>query len=117
MSIALLCSFLLGLGDSCFNTQLYSILGCVYAEQSAPAFAIFKFIQVIPSRQFPGFQVLFCMKHINNKGFELNSPGVLLQKGKNKTFHTPPNPPFVFAAKLVSNNKYTIGIECEINSN
>lgn len=43
-SIALLCSFLLGLGDSCFNTQLYSILGYVYAEQSTPAFAIFKFI-------------------------------------------------------------------------
>lgn len=46
-SIALLCSFLLGLGDSCFNTQLYSILGHVYAEQSSPAFAIFKFIQSI----------------------------------------------------------------------
>ncbi|KAI1884668.1 hypothetical protein AGOR_G00228790 [Albula goreensis] len=47
VSIALLCSFLLGLGDSCFNTQLYSILGCVYADQSAPAFTIFKFIQSI----------------------------------------------------------------------
>ncbi|XP_008284499.1 UNC93-like protein MFSD11 [Stegastes partitus] len=47
ISIALLCSFLLGLGDSCFNTQLYSILGHVYAEQSTPAFAIFKFIQSI----------------------------------------------------------------------
>ncbi|XP_053707744.1 UNC93-like protein MFSD11 isoform X3 [Synchiropus splendidus] len=46
-SVALLCSFLLGLGDSCFNTQLYSILGCVYAEQSTPAFAIFKFIQCL----------------------------------------------------------------------
>lgn len=46
VSIALLCSFLLGLGDSCFNTQLYSILGRVYAEESMPAFAIFKFIQV-----------------------------------------------------------------------
>ncbi|XP_072532502.1 UNC93-like protein MFSD11 [Salminus brasiliensis] len=47
VSIAMLCSFLLGLGDSCFNTQLYSILGRVYSEQSAPAFAIFKFIQSI----------------------------------------------------------------------
>lgn len=47
VSIALLCSFLLGLGDSCFNTQLYSILGCVYAEHSTPAFAIFKFIQSV----------------------------------------------------------------------
>lgn len=50
VSIALLCSFLLGLGDSCFNTQLYSILGHVYAEESMPAFAIFKFIQVIRAR-------------------------------------------------------------------
>ncbi|CAN9505535.1 unnamed protein product [Ophioblennius macclurei] len=47
VSIALLCSFLLGLGDSCFNTQLYSILGHVYAEQSTPAFAVFKFIQSV----------------------------------------------------------------------
>ncbi|RXM32394.1 putative glutamate--tRNA ligase, mitochondrial [Acipenser ruthenus] len=45
--VALLCSFLLGLGDSCFNTQLYSILGCLYAEESAPVFAIFKFIQIL----------------------------------------------------------------------
>ena len=34
-----------GLGDSCFNTQVYSILGSVYKEDSAPAFAIFKFVQ------------------------------------------------------------------------
>ncbi|KAM9843706.1 UNC93-like protein MFSD11 [Aulostomus maculatus] len=47
ISITLLCSFLLGLGDSCFNTQLYSILGRVYVEHSTPAFAIFKFIQSI----------------------------------------------------------------------
>ncbi|XP_078096462.1 UNC93-like protein MFSD11 isoform X2 [Mustelus asterias] len=42
---ALVSSFLLGLGDSCFNTQLYSILGILYPQQSGPAFAIFKFIQ------------------------------------------------------------------------
>lgn len=45
--IAILCSFLLGLGDSCFNTQLLSILGFLYSEDSAPAFAIFKFVQSI----------------------------------------------------------------------
>ncbi|KAM9004228.1 UNC93-like protein MFSD11 isoform X2 [Sarcophilus harrisii] len=45
--IALFCSFLLGLGDSCFNTQLISILGFLYSEDSAPAFAIFKFVQSI----------------------------------------------------------------------
>ncbi|KAJ6660425.1 hypothetical protein lerEdw1_017849 [Lerista edwardsae] len=45
--VAIFCSFLLGLGDSCFNTQLLSILGFLYAEDSAPAFAIFKFIQSV----------------------------------------------------------------------
>ncbi|RWS10098.1 UNC93-like protein MFSD11 [Dinothrombium tinctorium] len=45
--LALCCSFLLGLGDSCFNTQIYSILGSVYAKESASAFAIFKFVQSI----------------------------------------------------------------------
>ncbi|XP_009327179.1 PREDICTED: UNC93-like protein MFSD11 isoform X1 [Pygoscelis adeliae] len=38
--VAIFCSFLLGLGDSCFNTQLLSILGFLYSEDSAPAFAI-----------------------------------------------------------------------------
>ncbi|XP_014372745.1 UNC93-like protein MFSD11 [Alligator sinensis] len=45
--LAIFCSFLLGLGDSCFNTQLLSILGFLYSEDSAPAFAIFKFVQSI----------------------------------------------------------------------
>lgn len=48
----MLCSFLLGLGDSCFNTQLLSILGFLYSEDSAPAFAIFKFVQVLPNTAF-----------------------------------------------------------------
>ncbi|KAL2076636.1 hypothetical protein ACEWY4_027764 [Coilia grayii] len=47
VEVALLCSFLLGLGDSCFNTQLLSIVGHVFREDSAPAFAVFKFIQSI----------------------------------------------------------------------
>ncbi|XP_034264443.1 UNC93-like protein MFSD11 isoform X2 [Pantherophis guttatus] len=45
--VAIFCSFLLGFGDSCFNTQLLSILGFLYSEDSAPAFAIFKFIQSV----------------------------------------------------------------------
>ncbi|KAM8947795.1 UNC93-like protein MFSD11 isoform 2-T2 [Pelodytes ibericus] len=45
--LALFSTFLLGLGDSCFNTQLLSILGTLYAEDSAPAFAIFRFVQSI----------------------------------------------------------------------
>ncbi|XP_072337272.1 UNC93-like protein MFSD11 [Scyliorhinus torazame] len=44
---ALVSSFLLGLGDSCFNTQIYSVLGILYPQQSGPAFAIFKFVQSI----------------------------------------------------------------------
>lgn len=45
-SIALICSFLLGFGDACFNTQIYSMLGGVFAKNSAAAFSIFKFTQV-----------------------------------------------------------------------
>jgi hypothetical protein len=45
--LAIFCSFLLGLGDSCFNTQIYSILGGVYSDNSASAFAIFKFTQSV----------------------------------------------------------------------
>uniref|UniRef100_A0A8C0DXP4 UNC93-like protein MFSD11 n=1 Tax=Balaenoptera musculus TaxID=9771 RepID=A0A8C0DXP4_BALMU len=45
--VAIFCSFLLGLGDSCFNTQLLSVLGFLYSEDSAPAFAVFKFVQSI----------------------------------------------------------------------
>ncbi|XP_061556102.1 UNC93-like protein MFSD11 isoform X1 [Phycodurus eques] len=47
VGVALLCSFLLGLGDSCFNTQLLSIIGSIFRDNSAPAFAVFKFIQSI----------------------------------------------------------------------
>ncbi|MBN3283807.1 MFS11 protein, partial [Polyodon spathula] len=47
VEVALLCSFLLGLGDSCFNTQLLSIVGFMFPQDSAPAFAVFKFIQSI----------------------------------------------------------------------
>ncbi|XP_055616683.1 UNC93-like protein MFSD11 [Toxorhynchites rutilus septentrionalis] len=46
-SIAILCSFLLGLGDACFNTQIYSMLGGVFAKSSAEAFSIFKFTQSV----------------------------------------------------------------------
>ncbi|KAL7849944.1 hypothetical protein SRHO_G00192930 [Serrasalmus rhombeus] len=47
VEVAVLCSFLLGLGDSCFNTQLLSIIGFLYRDDSAPAFAVFKFVQSI----------------------------------------------------------------------
>ncbi|TNM97087.1 UNC93-like protein MFSD11 isoform X2 [Takifugu flavidus] len=47
VQLALFCSFLLGLGDSCFNTQLLSIVGFMFRNNSAPAFAVFRFIQSI----------------------------------------------------------------------
>ena len=43
--MAIFCSLLLGFGDACFNTQIFSILGVLYAENSTSAFAIFKFVQ------------------------------------------------------------------------
>ncbi|GFO25557.1 unc93-like protein mfsd11 [Plakobranchus ocellatus] len=45
--IAILCSFLLGFGDSSFNTQIYSLLGFMYPEDSSPAFALLKFVQSV----------------------------------------------------------------------
>lgn len=45
--LAVFCSFLLGFGDACFNTQIYSILGFMYSEDSASAFALFKFVQSV----------------------------------------------------------------------
>eukprot|EP00047_Mylnosiga_fluctuans_P003001 m.226943 g.226943 ORF g.226943 m.226943 type:complete len:423 (+) comp11505_c0_seq1:40-1308(+) len=45
LGLALVCSFGLGLGDSCVNTALYAILSKKYVNQSLQAFAIFKCFQ------------------------------------------------------------------------
>ncbi|XP_055851082.1 UNC93-like protein MFSD11 [Episyrphus balteatus] len=45
--LALLCAFLLGFGDACFNTQIYSMLGGVFVKNSVGAFALFKFTQSV----------------------------------------------------------------------
>uniref|UniRef100_A0A914XGC5 UNC93-like protein MFSD11 n=1 Tax=Plectus sambesii TaxID=2011161 RepID=A0A914XGC5_9BILA len=43
LALALVCSFLLGLADSCWNTQIYSILATIYSDRSTQGFAIYKF--------------------------------------------------------------------------
>lgn len=45
--LAMAGSLALGFGDACFNTQIYSLLGVLYAKESAPAFALFKFCQSV----------------------------------------------------------------------
>jgi len=45
MYLAIFTAFMLGFSDSCFNTQITSILGGAFKEQSSSAFAIFKFMQ------------------------------------------------------------------------
>ncbi|OXU29921.1 hypothetical protein TSAR_004384 [Trichomalopsis sarcophagae] len=46
-ALAMAGSLTLGLGDACFNTQVYSLLGTVYSTESASAFALFKFCQSV----------------------------------------------------------------------
>lgn len=35
-----------GVGDACFHTELYDNVGAMYPNDSASAFAVFKFIRV-----------------------------------------------------------------------
>jgi hypothetical protein len=45
--LAMAGSLALGLGDACLNTQVYALLGTIYANNSASAFALFKFCQSV----------------------------------------------------------------------
>ncbi|KAI4496510.1 hypothetical protein M0804_000320 [Polistes exclamans] len=45
--LAMAGSLALGFGDACFNTQVYSLLGVLFAIESASAFALFKFCQSV----------------------------------------------------------------------
>lgn len=44
-ALVIFIALILGFSDACFNTQITSILGGAFKEQSASAFAIFKFMQ------------------------------------------------------------------------
>ena len=43
--LAIFGSFLIGFGDACYNTQIYSLIGSVLKNDSAAGFAIVKFFQ------------------------------------------------------------------------
>ncbi|KAL6723207.1 hypothetical protein Aduo_018237 [Ancylostoma duodenale] len=43
--IAILTGYFLGLADSCWNTQIYTLIGAMYKNESSCAFALFKFFQ------------------------------------------------------------------------
>ncbi|VDK43557.1 unnamed protein product [Cylicostephanus goldi] len=43
--IAIVTAYFLGLGDSCWNTQIYTLIGAMYKDESSCAFALFKFFQ------------------------------------------------------------------------
>jgi len=47
--LAIFTSFLLGFSDACFNTQVLSLLGGTFKDNSASAFAIYKFMQALAS--------------------------------------------------------------------
>lgn len=46
-ALAIIGGFFLGFGDSCINIQIYNVLGTIYKEDIAPAFAFFCFCQSI----------------------------------------------------------------------
>lgn len=45
--LAIACGFLLGFCDACYNTQCISLIGVTYPDNSAEAFAVFKFMQCL----------------------------------------------------------------------
>ncbi|VDM57184.1 unnamed protein product [Angiostrongylus costaricensis] len=43
--VAMLSGYFIGMADSCWNTQIYTLLGVMYKHESSCAFALFKFFQ------------------------------------------------------------------------
>lgn len=43
--VAILSGYFLGMADSCWNTQIYTLIGIMYKHESSCAFALFKFFQ------------------------------------------------------------------------
>lgn len=61
--VYVLSAFLLGFGDSSFNTQIYSLLGTLYIEDSAPAFALFKFVQSVAAAAAFGYGTFLTLRY------------------------------------------------------
>ncbi|XP_076377988.1 UNC93-like protein MFSD11 isoform X1 [Megalopta genalis] len=55
--LAMAGSLALGFGDACFNTQIYSLLGTLFAKQSASAFVLFKFFQSVAAAISFGYTI------------------------------------------------------------
>lgn len=49
LPLAFICSFALGFADACYVTQIYGILGSVFASEGATTFAIYRLIQCFGS--------------------------------------------------------------------
>ncbi|KAK5975525.1 hypothetical protein GCK32_000976 [Trichostrongylus colubriformis] len=43
--VAIVAGYFLGLADACWNTQIYTLIGVAYKDESSCAFALFKFFQ------------------------------------------------------------------------
>jgi len=71
VSIALICGFLLGFADACWNTQIFTYLISNYPDQSAQAFSLFKFWQ----------SLLTCFAFFYGSVFNLNVQLLMLTVG------------------------------------
>lgn len=43
----MLANVLIGIGDACLHIEIYNYVGKLYPNDSAPAFAVFKFTRVL----------------------------------------------------------------------
>lgn len=89
--IALLCSLLLGFGDACINTQIYTMLAGAFASNSVAAFAVFKFTQVsaIEERYHEAKQILATLQNLcRTSSFGFHLPFFKMEQTQQKKKHS-----------------------------